>query len=62
MGFPVISVQCKNEDGAKTLTLTQEKFNADGSKAAGYLWAVPITILTSKGSSNLLIKNIDVIT
>ena len=56
MGFPVISVQCKNEDGSKTLTLTQEKFNADGSKATGYLWAVPITILTSKGSCNLLLK------
>ena len=50
MGFPVINVQSKSEDGSKTLTLTQEKFNADGSKSTGYLWAVPITILTSKGN------------
>ena len=53
MGFPVICVQSKNEDGAKTLTLTQEKFNADGSKATGYLWCVPITILTSKGKTSI---------
>jgi aminopeptidase N len=50
MGFPVINVQSKSEDGSKTLTLTQEKFNADGSKSTGYLWAVPISILTSKGN------------
>ena len=53
MGFPVICVQSRNEDGAKTLTLTQEKFNADGSKATGYLWCVPITILTSKGKTSI---------
>ena len=56
MGFPVITVQSQNEDGgSKTLTLTQEKFNADGSKSSSYLWCVPITIVTSKGKiGNLL--------
>ena len=50
MGFPVIRVQSKM-DGAnnKVVTLTQEKFSADGSKASGdYMWRVPISILTSK--------------
>ena len=49
MGFPVINVQSKTEDGTKTLTLTQEKFNADGHKTTGCLWSVPITILTANG-------------
>ena len=51
MGFPVINVQSKTEDGTKTLTLTQEKFNADGHKTTGCLWSVPITILTANGKS-----------
>ena len=48
MGFPLIHVSSKFEDGKKILTLTQEKFNADGSSTEGYMWYVPIKILTSK--------------
>ena len=51
MGFPVICVEsCVTEDGKKTLTLMQSKFNADGSKSDGYLWVVPISILSSNGN------------
>lgn len=51
MGFPVISVESSViEDGKKTLTLRQSKFNADGSKSSGYLWVVPINILSSNGN------------
>ena len=48
MGFPLIHVQSRQEAGGKRiLTLTQEKFNADGSSTDAYSWCVPIKILTS---------------
>ncbi|CAH1959838.1 unnamed protein product [Acanthoscelides obtectus] len=51
MGFPVVKVTSQpTEDGnGVSLTLTQSKFTADGSKPAeDYLWMVPIGISTSK--------------
>jgi aminopeptidase N len=52
MGFPVIAVKSEVTDGGstKTLTLTQEKFNADGTKSTGSVWAVPVTIFNSQGT------------
>jgi len=47
MGFPLITVTREGNQ----LTLSQEKFNADGSSepAGSYHWKVPINILTAKG-------------
>jgi len=50
MGFPLITAS-KLEDG-KTIKLSQEKFNADGSTDAptkSFQWKVPVKILTSSG-------------
>ena len=50
MGFPVIKI--KRSPGEKTLTLTQEKFDADGGNSdegKHFHWNVPIKILTSNG-------------
>ena len=51
MGFPVISVS-RVADGEKSLTITQEKFRADGSTEEDktFHWNVPIKISTSEGS------------
>lgn len=62
MGFPLISVQCQQEDGVKTLKLSQEKFNADGSKSSGYLWCVPISIITSSGARKEVLLETDSMT
>ena len=51
MGFPVIKV--KRSSGENVLTLTQEKFDADGGSSEEskmYHWNVPIKIKTSKGN------------
>ena len=51
MGFPVIKI--KRSPGENILTLSQEKFNADGGcgdEANNFHWNVPIKILTSKGT------------
>ena len=47
MGFPLIKVDSRLDGNTRILTLTQEKFNADGSSTAGALWNVPIKILKS---------------
>lgn len=54
MGFPLITVVSSNDNGNKTLTLTQEKFNANGSKSSGYQWCVPIIITTASGLSPIV--------
>ena len=46
MGFPLVTA---SREGANTITLSQEKFNADGSTDPSYHWKVPISILTAKG-------------
>lgn len=49
MGFPVVTVSSVQNGNKRTLTLTQEKFTADGSVAAeSDFWMIPITISTSK--------------
>jgi len=59
MGFPLIHVESRIEPGKKILTLTQEKFNADGSCSDdGYMWCVPIKILTSNNDvTEVLLEN-----
>ena len=44
MGFPVINVKSikPKEGGGVTVSVTQEKFNADGSTSEGYDWKVII--------------------
>ena len=49
MGFPVINVQSRVDGNERILTLTQEKFNADGSSSPDVLWQVPIKIMSSDG-------------
>jgi puromycin-sensitive aminopeptidase len=62
MGFPVINVQSRTEGSTRILTLTQEKFNADGSESPGYLWCVPIKILTSSGAvKEVVMENKEII-
>ena len=48
MGFPVVKItKCVQEKNRRILTLTQEKFCADGQKSSEpYLWMVPISIST----------------
>ncbi|KAL5005760.1 hypothetical protein ScPMuIL_016918 [Solemya velum] len=48
MGFPVIKVEQKRDGSTRVLTITQEKFCADGKKPeASFQWMVPISISTS---------------
>merc|ERR1719245_2621447 len=47
MGFPLIRVDSKLDGSTRILTLTQEKFNADGTSTPGALWNVPIKIMKS---------------
>ena len=57
MGFPVIKVDKVEFAGGKTtLSLTQEKFNADGSTTEGYQWQVPLTLITSKVLLSFLVR------
>ncbi len=52
MGFPVIKVDSCTENDKHILTLSQEKFTADGSApASGYMWCVPIKIAMANGQS-----------
>ncbi|KAI5696817.1 hypothetical protein M8J75_000551 [Diaphorina citri] len=55
MGFPVISVDAsvQNEDGSRTLTLSQTKFSADGStdSSSDSLWYVPLSFCTQANPS-----------
>jgi puromycin-sensitive aminopeptidase len=51
-GFPVISVSSRNDGNTRILTLTQEKFCADGKvpeSEQNVLWMIPISV--SKASS-----------
>jgi len=45
MGFPLIRVDSKLDGSTRILTLTQEKFNADGTSTPGAQWNVPIKIM-----------------
>ena len=47
MGFPVISVQSRQEGADRVLTLSQSKFvkGAAGGDVARYMWQIPISII-----------------
>ncbi len=70
MGFPLVKVNSRVEGNKKILTLTQEKFTADGSTPdASYMWCVPIQIALSNGDvkevllegpeMNVTLENVD---
>lgn len=53
-GYPVISVASRQDGENRVLTLSQEKFNADGKATKdGSLWMVPISITTSKAPTTI---------
>ncbi|KAJ8958114.1 hypothetical protein NQ318_006043 [Aromia moschata] len=61
MGFPVVKVTSKPSGDGKgvTLTLSQSKFTADGSKPSGdYLWMIPISISTSKDPKKEVVSTV----
>ncbi|KAG4073866.1 hypothetical protein HA402_014071 [Bradysia odoriphaga] len=54
MGFPVVSVSSVQNGNKRVLTLTQEKFTADGTVSAeNYFWMIPITVSTAKNPSEI---------
>lgn len=56
MGFPVISASAQQSGNKRVLTLTQNKFTADGVDAQeDYFWMVPITISTSKSPTEIAV-------
>lgn len=59
MGFPVITVSAEQKGQKRILTLTQNKFTADGVDPADeYFWMVPITISTSKAPTEIAVAKI----
>lgn len=60
MGFPLLIVTKSIVGDANiSLTLTQQKFNDDGSWGCGtYVWMIPIGIITSKDPSNEVISTV----
>ncbi|XP_041987811.1 puromycin-sensitive aminopeptidase [Aricia agestis] len=56
MGFPMVEVSSKQEGANRVLTLTQQKFCADGSKGGDILWMVPITISTQENPSKVALS------
>lgn len=54
MGFPVVSVSTKQDGTKRVLTLSQDKFTADGSAPnESYFWKIPITISTKKSPTEI---------
>ncbi|XP_022253122.1 puromycin-sensitive aminopeptidase-like [Limulus polyphemus] len=54
-GFPVVSVSCRQDGKNKILSLTQEKFCADGNAEGDNLrWLVPINITTAKSPEQIV--------
>ncbi|XP_014604170.1 PREDICTED: puromycin-sensitive aminopeptidase isoform X1 [Polistes canadensis] len=48
-GFPIVKVDCRQEGNNRILSLSQERFLADGSvDMDNRLWIVPISVSTSK--------------
>ncbi|XP_026480740.1 puromycin-sensitive aminopeptidase [Ctenocephalides felis] len=57
VGFPMVSVTAKQEGFNRVLTLTQEKFCADGRKDdKNTQWMVPITVSTSKNPKQVALS------
>ncbi|XP_061715100.1 puromycin-sensitive aminopeptidase isoform X1 [Cydia pomonella] len=59
MGFPVVQVNSKQRGNDRVLTLTQQKFTADGSQDPhDILWMVPITISTQEFPSKVALSTV----
>lgn len=56
-GFPVVRVRHRQEGSDRVLTLSQERFLADGSVETGNsLWMIPISMSTSKNPDECVLK------
>lgn len=58
MGFPVVQVTSEQRGSDRVLTLTQQKFCADGSQGDNTLWMVPITISTREQPSKVALSTV----
>ncbi|XP_013190703.1 puromycin-sensitive aminopeptidase [Amyelois transitella] len=58
MGFPMVQVTSEQRGKDRVLTLTQQKFCADGSQADDTLWMVPITISTQEQPSKVTLSTV----
>lgn len=60
MGFPVVRVSIKEEKpGSTTLSLSQERFCADGNRNnSKALWIIPVTISTSESSGKEVVSTV----
>lgn len=56
MGFPVISVSSEQKGTKRILTLSQNKFTADGvDPTENYFWMVPITVSIAKNPTEIAV-------
>ncbi|XP_050738577.1 puromycin-sensitive aminopeptidase-like isoform X2 [Eriocheir sinensis] len=53
-GFPMISVSSHQDGDNRVLTLTQQRFLADGSTGENNMWMVPISVSTEKNPSKVV--------
>ncbi|XP_045101162.1 puromycin-sensitive aminopeptidase-like isoform X2 [Portunus trituberculatus] len=53
-GFPMISVSSHQDGDNRVLSLTQQRFLADGSTGDNNMWMVPISISTEKNPSKVV--------
>ncbi|KAL4707753.1 hypothetical protein ACJJTC_014934 [Scirpophaga incertulas] len=58
MGFPMVQVSSEQRGKDRKLTLTQQKFCADGSVGEDILWMVPITISTQENPSKVALSTV----
>ncbi|KAI1303651.1 Puromycin-sensitive aminopeptidase [Halotydeus destructor] len=57
-GFPVLTVSQRQDGDTRVLTLTQEKFCADGKLPASEsatLWMIPVTVCTAKSPNSSVV-------
>lgn len=59
MGFPVVSVSSQQVGSKRVLTLTQDKFTADGQTSEqDYFWMVPITVSTAQSPNKTTLSTV----
>ncbi|XP_049874380.1 puromycin-sensitive aminopeptidase [Pectinophora gossypiella] len=58
MGFPMVQVTSEQRGPDRVLTLTQQKFCADGSQCDDSLWMVPITISTQEHPAKIALSTV----
>jgi puromycin-sensitive aminopeptidase len=57
MGFPVLKVNEEKKGDTRVVTVSQEKFTADGSQdESGSLWMVPVTVSTASSPDSTVHK------